>query len=418
MLIVTLLRKVMPIKGFVYENVTLAEHEGKECVEVTIRHRENSKGICSGCGQKGPGYDHLPLRRFRHIPLWGIPFFLLYALRRVNCSTCGVKVERVPWAEGKHPVTIEFQWFLARWSKLLAWSVVAQKFGIQWHTVYASVSMAVAWGLQHRSLSNVTAIGIDEIKQSGPGRFFATLVYQINEGSRRLLWIGEHRKAKTLLRFFREFGPEQTAKLTCVCSDMWAPYIKVIKKKCSAATHVLDRFHIMANINQSVDEVRRKEATELKRQGQGDVLKWSRWCFLKRPENLTKKESGRLKGILKINLKVVRAYLLKEDFQHFWDYVSPTWAGKFFDNWYRMVMRSRIEPLKIKARSLNKHRELILNWFRVQKQFNNSIVEGLNNKAKSVTKQAYGFSTFSHLQTALFHRLGELPEPEFTHKYF
>ena len=108
---------------------------------------------------------------------------------------------------------------------------------------------------------------------------------------------------------------------------------------------------------------------------------------------------------------MVRAYLLKEDFQFFWQYTSAAWAGKFLDQWCARAMRSRLKAMKRVARMLRRHRELILNWFRARKAISAGAVEGLNNKAKVGTKQAYGFHTYSCLETALYHRLGDLPEP-------
>src|SRR4029453_13288087 len=120
-------------------------------------------------------------------------------------------------------------------------------------------------------------------------------------------------------------------------------------------------------MNKARDEVRAGEAREMMRDGHEPLLKKSRWCVLKRQENLTAQQKTRLRDLLRYNLRTVRAYLLKEDFQQFWDYNSATWAGKFLDEWCRQVMRSRIEPMKKIARSLREHRELILNYFRAKK---------------------------------------------------
>ena len=148
---------------------------------------------------------------------------------------------------------------------------------------------------------------------------------------------------------------------------MWQPYLDVIRQKCSQALNILDRFHIVAKMNTALDEVRAGESRRMAQAGFEPVLKKTRWCLLKRKENLTDKQRFRLRDLLRYNLKTVRAYLLKEDFQQLWDYDSATWAGKFLDEWCRQTMRSRIEPMKKIARSLRKHRELILNYFRAQK---------------------------------------------------
>lgn len=416
MQIKTILNRVEKHRSFVYGEVRLCDLEGRVTLEVEVRPRSNAGPVCSGCGHRRSGYDTLSPRRFEFVPLWGIPVYFVYAMRRVACPSCGVVVERVPWANGKSPVTTTYAWFLARWAKRLSWSEVAEAFQTTWERVFRSVEMAVTWGLAHRTLDDVTSIGVDEVLWHR-GYKFLTVVYQIDAGIRRLLWVGQDRKAKTLLRFFRWFGPERTARLRFICSDMWQPYLTVIARKASGAIQVLDRFHIMAHLSKAIDEVRAKEAKTLKTRGYEPVLKGLRFCLLKRPENLTDGQEIKLAELLRYNLRTVRAYLLKEDFQFFWDYVSPAWAGKFLDRWCTRAMRSKLEPMKRVARMLRHHRALLLNWFRARGDISAAAVEGLNNKLKVTTRKAYGFRTFRALEIALYHSLGHLPEPNFTHRF-
>ena len=213
-------------------------------------------------------------------------------------------------------------------------------------------------------------------------------------------------------------GKERCASLRYVCSDMWKPYLKVIARKASQAVHVLDRFHILQTINKAIDEVRAGENKQLKADGYEPVLKHSRWCLLKRPENLTDKQTVKLSELLPYNLKSVRAYLLREDFQRFWKYPSPGWAARFLKEWCTRTMRSKIEPMKKVARSLRKHESLILNWFRAKGMISAGIVEGLNNKVKLTTRKSYGFRTYEAVEIALYHNLADLPEPSFTHEFW
>jgi transposase len=414
MLVKTILNRIQKHSCFVYGAIVLSEQ--KETIEVDIRSRANSRPICSGCERAGPGYDTLEPRRFEFVPLWGLQVFFIYAMRRVDCSLCGVRVESVPWAKGKHHLTDTYAWFLARWAKRMSWKEVAEAFRTTWDNVFRSVQMAVGWGRQHMDLSGISAIGVDEI-QWQRGHHYLTLVYQIDEHCKRLLWIGQNRKVKTLLRFFLWFGKQRSSALEFICSDMWKPYLRVIAKKASQAVHILDRFHIMSHMSKAIDEVRAKEARQLKADGYEPVLKGSRWLLLKRPENLTPRQEIKLADLLQYNLKSVRSYLLKEDFQSFWDYFSPYWAGRFLDRWCSMTMRSRIEPMKKVAKTLRKHRRLILNWFRAKGMISAAAVEGLNNKAKLTTRKAFGFRTFQAIEVALFHTLGDLPEPQMTHRF-
>ena len=233
-----------------------------------------------------------------------------------------------------------------------------------------------------------------------------------------MLWIGKERTVKTFEGFFDMIGADLSGKIEFVCSDMWKPYLRVIRERCSNALNILDRFHIVAKMNDALNDVRSAEARKLVADGYEPVLAKSRWCVLKRKENLTSNQRIRLRDILKYNLQTVRAYLLKEQFQQFWDYESPTWAGKFLDQWIALVMRSRIEPMKKVAKTLRSHRELILNYFRAKKQFSSGVVEGLNNKVKVTMRKSYGFRTFRITELALYHVLGKLPEPELAHRFY
>ena len=355
-------------------------------------------------------------RRFEFVPLWGIAFVLVYAMRRVQCPRCGVTVEAVPWADGKCHRSLAYSWFLARWAKRMSWKEVAEAFRTSWENVYRSVQSAVQYGLAHRVLDGITAIGVDEVLWHR-GHHYLTVVYQLDQGAKRLLWVGKERTEATLRQFFGWLGQKRTKALRFVCSDMWKPYLTVIKEKAAKALNVLDRYHIAANMNKAIDKVRAQEAKDLKAKGLEPVLTKSRWCLLKRPENLTERQDTKLSELLRYNLRTVRAYLLKEDFQFFWSYLRPGWAGRFLDRWCTRVMRSRIEPMKDIARSMRAHRPLLMNWFKARLQISLGAVEGLNNKLKVVTRTSYGFRTFEATETALYHALGDLPEPPVTHEF-
>src|SRR5580700_7665712 len=244
--------------------------------------------------------------------------------------------------------------FLARWARRLSWKETAESFRTSWDKVFDAVEHVVTWGLEHRVLGQIDAIGVDGI-QYARGHKYLTLVYPIDLGVTRLLWVGKERTVESFQGFFAAMGKDVISKIVFVCSDMWEPYLKLIRENCSEALDILDRFHIVANM---------------------------------------------------------------KAFQQLWDYSSHAWAGTFLDEWCRQTMRSRIEPMKKIARSLRNHRELVLNYFRAQKLLSSGVVEGLNNKAKVTMRKSYGFRTYRVLELALYHSLGKLPEPESTHDFF
>ena len=229
--------------------------------------------------------------------------------------------------------------------------------------------------------------------------------------------VAENRTEVSLRACLGGLGKPACQGVKFVCSDMWKPYLNVIRERLGHAVHVLDRFHVMQQFSKAIDQIRADEAKRLEREGYEPVLRKSRWCLLKRPENRTDKQTVKLSELLRYNLRTVRAYLQREDFQRFWEYTSPAWAGKFLDEWTGRVMRSRLEPMKKVARMLRNHRPLILNWFRARGEVSAGAVEGLNNKVKLVTRRSYGFRTLEVAKLALLHNLGRLPEPESTHRF-
>lgn len=411
MLVESILRRLQPQPGFVYEKVRWAGTRARPMLHVHVRPRRGARGVCSGCCHKRPGYDVLEPRLFTFVPLWGIAVSLVYAMRRVDCRACGVTVEMVPWASGKMHATHAFIWFVASWARVLSWTEVARRFRSSWDTVFRCVEHAVHWGLAHRNLDDIRSLGVDEFAWK-KGHKYLTLVYQIDHGCRRLLHVARDRTAASFNTFFDMLGDERAKTIAFVASDMWKAFLGVVRKRCSLVLHVLDRFHVAKLLSEAVDTVRRDEVRVLRAGGRHAVLTKTRWLLLKRPKNLRRSERGRLRELVRINLRSVRAYLLKEQFQHFWTYTSVTGARSFLARWTTMAMRSRLAPFKKFARTLREHHRELLNWFLARGQFAAGATEGFNNKARITTRKAYGFRTYEHAEIALYHALGGLPEPD------
>ena len=415
MLLKTLLNKIEKYSSFVYKKVHLDVIILQEVLIIEINSRIGSRGRCPECNRRCPTYDtSRKPRLFSYVPIWGLPVYFSYKPRRVSCSEHGILTEYLPWVNGKEQMTNTYKIFLGSWAKRLSWAEVAQVFHTSWDTVFKSVKWLVDQGLINRSLEKIESLGIDEL-QVFYGHSYMTLVYQIDRHCKRLLWCGKDRKAKTLLKFFRVLGKERSKLIKHICTDMWKPYLKVIRKKVPWALNILDRFHIMKKFNEAVDMIRREESRLDYRSEKH--LKHSRWVLLKREENLTEKQVIKLKDLLKRNLKSVKAYLLKNDFLQFWEFEKKEEAGKFLKDWCSRTNRTKLLPMKKVSKMLMNKSDLILNWFDTDPRLSSGIVEGFNNKAKLTIKKAYGFKNEKYLQYALYHTLGKLSEPKMTHRF-
>lgn len=418
----TILNQIQPINGFVFSDERIRDYRGGGLIiDVTIREHKQREAICPKCGKACPTYDHLSEREWQFVPCWGLAVYFHYAPRRVSCPEHGILVEAMPWSDGKRPYCKAMMQFLGNWARRLSWQETATIFKVSWQAVYRAVDWMVDWGLKHRSLDGITAISMDEIHVGHGKKSFnyLTVIYEIDAQCRRLLWVGRKRTAATLRKGLAALGDPVLKGIRYVCSDMWKAYLNVVGTRLKHACHMIDRFHITQHLNEAVDEVRRKDVAAMTARPRAkQKLKKMRWILLSRKTRVLGKAREKLNRLLSGRLQTGKAYILKEAFGHFWDYRSVTWAGAFMRAWIQRAKRSRIAPMIKVANMIEAHEGLILNWIRARREVFTGATEGLNNKARVVTRRSYGFRTFHVMELALYHTLGQLPEPAVTHEFW
>ena len=408
MLISSLVRKTLGVK----DHRVLSVEGDLSGLILRMDRRRLRKLPCSECGERSWVYDTLQERTWKHVPLWGIPTQIVYSPRRVRCRTSGIKVERIPWGPSKSPISLPLILLLAAWARLLAMEVVARHFGVGWSTVASAVKQAVQFGLAHRDTGAVLCLGIDEISRK-KGHVYHTQVYDLT--GKRLLWSKEGRSAETLKAFFEFWGKERTEKIKGICCDMWAPYVDVIRQYAPDAILVFDKFHLIRHLLEAVDKVRKEEARKWKRK-YPTLLSGTKYIWLKNPWNLTPRQRQRLGFLSQLNLRIHKAYLLKEAFRQLWSYRSKAWARKFLNKWFWWATHSRMKALRDFAWLLRRHEDHILSYFDLP--LDNGATEAMNNNAKSISHRARGFRTETWFSTIMLHCMGGMPMPNFTHRFF
>ncbi len=408
MQIKSLIKKTLSLQGFCIHSVTGCAFG----ISIQIVPDRRFLPRCGRCDLPGKYRDTRPERMFKHVPLWGIPVTLHYSPRRVYCQHCGgIYVESMAWAAGKRRLTNAFACYLATWARLLPWLEVARLFKCSWGTVAASVDFVVKYGLENRDLSGITHIGIDEISRR-KGHKYLTNVYDLK--TKRLIWSGKGRTEETLKEFFDFFGENRAKQLQGICCDMWVPYFNVIENRAPNAVLVFDKFHIVRHLMNAVDQVRRDEIRE-KGKEHKELVKRTRYLWLKNPWNLKNDQKARLSALEKLNLKINRAYLLKEAFRDLWSYTKPAWATKYLQKWFWWATHSRLKPMRDFAWLVRRHEENILSYFHLP--IDNGSVEGLNNKAKVISHRAYGFRSAKNYILNLYHCMADLPMPNLLHSF-
>ena len=381
----TLLRNLLGIEQVVVEGCRA--EEGALVVSVRPPWR---RPRCSNCGQKVRGrYDRRPPRRWRHLDFGGVRVQLEYALRRLACTRCGVVVEGVPWSQqASSRFTRDFEEQVAYLGQRCDKSSVEQQLGIAWRTVGRIIERVVARKRPGDPLANLTAIGVDELSYR-KHHHYVTLVTDQLEG--HIVWGSEGKSAETLAAFFEELGEERRQAIEVVTMDMSAAYTKAVRDAVPHAQIVFDRFHVQGLVSDALDETRREEWRRLRAidPEEAEIMKGLRWPLLKNPWNLKVGERQRLADLQGRNARLYRGYLLKESFADVLDRQQPNVAKREMKKWLVWASRSRLPAFVKVARTIRKHLDDILAYIRWR--LTNGLIEGLNNKARLLTRRAFGF---------------------------
>lgn len=354
---------------------------------------------CPECGAAAKRYDHAPVRRWRHLDTMQFTTEIVASLPRVECPDHGVKSVAVPWAEAHSRWTLLFELFAI--DVLFATTNLTRAMAllkIGWEQAHEIRKAGVMRGLTNRTEEDIEYAGMDE-KSFLKGHKYATLMADLGRG--RVLDVVKDRTQESAIE--KALTPRQRAHVKALAVDMWEPFAQAIRELLPDADLVHDKFHIAGYLGEAVDLVRRKEHRSLLKEG-SDLLTGAKYLFLK--NELSDDEQERFRALMQDELKVGKAWTLKEMFRHFWDYVSIGAARKFFDRWYFRATHSRLAPVIKVAKMLKRHLDGLLAY--CTHKISNAVVEGLNSKIQQVKASARGFRNFEHYRIAILFFCGKL----------
>jgi transposase len=363
---------------------------------------------CSRCGEGVLfAYDHLETRRVRDFPWAGRPCELEVTLARVECPACRViAVEAAEWVETYGRQTERYERYVAGLCSLMPGTDVANLEGLDKTTVYR---LDKKWLERREALRpdhTVTRMGIDEIAIR-KGQRYATVFYDLDR--REVIGMVLKRKERTVSGFFRRWGKVKCRAVQAVCMDLWVPYLNSVRRHLKNAAVVFDKFHVYTYLSEAIEAVRRHEQ-QIADDKTGQLIKGTRWLWLKAKGNLKRKDKYTLAEIMKVNRRLQRAYVLKEDFDAFYASDNAEEAARFLKAWTRRCKQSRLDPFLALAKRLNRWAEGILAFFTYR--ITNGISEGINNLIKVLKRRAYGFTDFRYFTLKILDATGALPPLE------
>ncbi len=362
-------------------------------------------------------YDHTETLTWRHLNIFQHRCEITCRLPRGKCGQCGhIFRVRPPWEGLSKHFTKEFEAFALVLMREMPVSKVAQIVGEQDTRLWRMLFRQVEAAYRENDLSQVCCVGVDEMSVRKGHEYISVFADLLKK---RVLFATEGKDKETWIRFLETFEKHNGHRhaITQVSMDMSAAYEKGVRENCRNAQVVFDKFHVIQNVSQAVDQVRMRE---LRAGGKGvwEALRQSRWLWRKNPENLTAQQQERLAEIKNKNLITAKAYQMRLVLQDIYRSADATSARRGFKVWCRWVRwasrfcRFNLLASMVKvAQTVEDHLTGILaHW---KWGLTNAFMEGLNSVFSATKRKARGYRSTVHLITMLYFIAGKLRLPQF-----
>ena len=363
--------------------------------------------ICPECGRRGRIVRATTDERtWLDITVFGIKIILHYAPKEIHCPTHGRLQEEIPWAAARARVTYRLEYRICAFSQIMTQKAAAEILKISASTISDILHRLITRTRAGHKIRGLVTLGVDEISYR-KGKKYATIVYDLDRSC--VVWIGKGKGRATIDQFFNEqLSDYQKKQITWASCDMSKAYTEAIKHHCPKATLVIDRFHVVKALNEAVDAVRKEEWRAL----EGDekkTIKGLRWLLGMHSRNRSKGQTRLLNKLRNSNRRIHRAWVLKDEFEHFWNYNYVGSAENFLKTWMTAALKSRIPSLRKFVDTLKLHQENILSF--IKRPLTNAVGEGLNRIIKIVKNRASGFRSLESFADLIFLSVGDLDIP-------
>lgn len=362
---------------------------------------------CPKCGRRGKIVRAaVEDRAWTDITVFGIKIVLHYAPKEIECSTDGRIQEDIPWAAPLARVSYRLEFRICALSQIMTQKAAAAVLKMASSTVSDILHRVIERTRADHKIRGLITLGVDEISYL-KGRKFATIVYDLDRSV--VVWVGKGKGRATIDQFFNEkLSEHQRKKITWASCDMSRAYTEAIKHHCPNAKLVIDRFHVVKALNEAVDAVRKEEWRSL----EGDekrAIKGLRWLLGMHSRNRSKGQTRMINKLRKSNRRIHRAWVLKDEFEQFWNYSYVGSAQSFLKSWMTAALKSRIPSLRKFVDTLKEHEANLLTF--IERPLTNAVGEGINRIIKIVKNRASGFRTLESFTDLIFLTVGDLDIP-------
>lgn len=379
------------IKGVTYRPAYFLGNAIFFRVETTDHHYR-----CPGCGQRDCIFRGPKTRWLRMPPLGRKQAILELTMHRLQCKNCdNLWWPRLPFMQGTARYTRFFA--LTVLDLLRSWTIsaVARYHHVSWDVVKDIHKSKLAKTYRSIDLSKVKYLGVDEFSIRKHHKYM-TIFVDLQSG--RILHAVEGTEKLSLSPFLMKLA-KKAKRLKAVAMDMSRSFIAAFKEHFPDTPIVFDRYHIMALMSRKVDSLRREQQALLATEGKRS-LKGSRYLLLCNYHSLSKDHQGKLDTLLSANQPLFTTHIMKEQLRLFWEQGSKEKAEKFLKQWVFDALMAGISQLTSVGMTIIRNWDGLVSYY--PHRITNGPLEGLNNKIKTMKRQAYGFRDMEYFKLRLY----------------
>lgn len=373
-------------------------------LDVTVEYRKGTKFSCPNCNSENVDIYDRETRSWRHLNHFQHDTYIHACVSRIWCHDCskhkggGVLTIEIPWARKRGHFTYGFEGFVLQIAREMPVLAVARLVGEHDTRIWRIVNHYVKQARESQDFSDVHHIAVDETS-TARGHNYVTVIADTTQ--KRVIFVTPGKDSSTFERFVEDFGLHggDASQIETVCSDMSPAFISGVQKQFPEASLTFDKFHVTKVIGEVVDKVRREE------QRTQPLLKQSRYIWLKNERNLTSKQKSLLEQLRYLNLKTAKAYRMMMTFKELWTQPQEI-AKMFLDKWYFWATHSRLQPMIDVAKTIRRHQDGILSWFK--SGANNALLESMNSLIQAMKRRAKGYRNVENYISIIYLLLGKL----------
>jgi len=376
----SLLYHVFGIKGVSYRSTSFSGNAVVFKAETKSRHAQ-----CISCGDKNAIFKGQKERAFRMPPIGRKQALLNVIMHRLQCKSCGkIWWPSLPFVKGKQRYTRSFALTVLDMLRFATIKAVADFLHVSWNVVKEIHKDKLSKTYRHISLADVKFLGVDEFSIR---KHHSYMTIFVNLQTGRILHAVEGRSKEAISHFLKRV--KRSAKnLQAIAMDMSVSYSSAVNEILPDIPVVFDRYHIMAIMNRHIDDLRREQQRSLDDQGK-KFVKGSRFLLLRNYDSVKGEDRSRLDTLLEANGPLYEIHTMKEQLRLFWEQKTQQRGIAHLVNWILDAMTSDVKQLRKMASTLIDHLQGVMHYY--PHKISNGLLEGLNNKIKTMKRQAYGF---------------------------